>query len=96
MGRKTSVASCHTRVCVFVSVCLSLCEVGHWLWFIIRKPLFSLRGGWADVHGADREAHCEGAAAFLAGNNPETPSLGRPEGCLCNLRSARIDRHEKN
>lgn len=31
--------------------------------FIIRKPVFFLGGGWADVHSADRATRCEEDAA---------------------------------
>lgn len=49
------------------------------------------------MHVADGEARCEVAvAACLVGQNPESPSVGRPEGRLCNLRSVHIDRHAEN
>lgn len=46
-------------LCMHVCVCVCVYD------FIIRKPLFFLRGGWADVHAPDKEAHCEEATAWL-------------------------------
>lgn len=31
----------------------------------------------------------------LVGHHPESPSVGKPEGCLCNLRSVHIDGHDE-
>lgn len=43
---------------MFITVCVPLCD------YIIRKAsVFFLPRGWADVHVADKETHCEEAAA---------------------------------
>lgn len=36
-----------------------------YLFIILQAFFFFLQGGWAVVHVADKEAHCEEAAAWL-------------------------------
>lgn len=83
---------CHMRVCVCVR--LDTCKL-----LLLEKPVFFFpprwAGGRADVHGADSEAHCEEAAAWL----DAIQRLHQREGLrgrLCNLRSVHIDRHVRN
>ncbi len=43
-------------VCVRLDACMIL---------LLESLCFFVWAGWADVRGADREAHCEEAAAWL-------------------------------
>lgn len=72
-----------------VRVCVCVCG-----WMHVRFH-YILQGWWVDGCARRWQSGPLWGSCCLVGYNPETPSLRRPEGRLCNLRRVHIDRRKE-